>query len=182
MIDEIWKDIPGYEGAYQVSDQGNVRSLDRRVRFVSKAGAECTRLMCGRVLRSGDCKGYRIVNLSGYGTIAIHLLVARAFLPDVHEEVNHKNGVKSDNRLDNLEWVSKSANQQHAVSTGLKSQAKRITATCVEDGSSVTFASMSEASLHFTGQRNRHKAIRQCLEGVRRYAHGHTWERADAVV
>lgn len=125
---EIWKDTPGYEGRYQVSDLGNVRSVDREVRSVSKRGMEYLRKIKGVVLRPGDCRGYLIVNLTPTGTIAVHILVAKVFVPGERRgyDVNHMGGVKTNNRADNLEWVTKSRNQQHAVEAGLKSQAIRV--------------------------------------------------------
>jgi hypothetical protein len=125
---ENWKDIPGYEGRYQVSDQGRVRSLDHRVRCTDKRGVERTRVSPGRVLRPGLCREYRIVNLAGAGTVAVHLLVARSWVEgyEVGLEVNHKDGVKANCSAGNLEWVSKTANQNHAVDLQLNTQAVRV--------------------------------------------------------
>lgn len=122
---EIWKDIPGFEGRYQVSNMGRVRSVDRVVRAVSKTGREYERKVQGTVLSPGNCRGYQIVNLSQTGTIAVHLLVARAFVAGFTPglEVNHKDGNKKHNAAANLEWTTRQGNQMHAVSIGLKSQA-----------------------------------------------------------
>lgn len=104
---------------------------------------EYQRLARGTVLRPGDCRGYPIVNLSGYGTIAVHLLVARTFLQKQAdaEDVNHRDGVKANNALVNLEWCTKSRNQQHAVELGLKTQAKAVRAP-----SGVVYPSISRAA------------------------------------
>lgn len=126
MTNETWKPIPAFEGRYEVSDIGRVRSLPRQVDCRDKKGVWRTRGVPGRVLKTGDCRGYRIVNLSPEGTVAVHLLVARAFLPGAGQDVNHKDGVKHNNALANLEWMSKSENQRHAVDAGLKSQAVRV--------------------------------------------------------
>lgn len=125
---EIWKDIPGHEGRYQVSDEGRVRSLDRVVRGVSKAGREYQRKVRGTVLRPGDCRGYLIVNLHPTGTVAVHLLVARSFVAGFVPglEVNHKDGSKKNNAAANLEWVTHQGNQDHAVAIGLNSQATPV--------------------------------------------------------
>lgn len=106
---ERWKDIPGYERRYQASNQGRIRSVTH-----------------GKVLSPGRCRGYLIVNLSGYGTIAVHLLVARTFLSEPKEQVNHKDGDKHNNCLENLEWVTRGENQQHAVASGLNTQAIKV--------------------------------------------------------
>ena len=143
-MSEVWRDIPGYEGLYQVSNLGHVRSLDRRVRAVSKAGREYQRGVKGRVLAWGLSRGYPIVNIPPDGTIAVHLLVARAFVPGEQpgHEVNHKDGVKTNSAASNLEWVTKSRNQQHAVEAGLKSQAIRV--QCPRTGR--VFQSISQAA------------------------------------
>ncbi|CAB5079545.1 NUMOD4 [uncultured Caudovirales phage] len=125
---ENWKDIPGFEGRYQVSDLGRVRSLPRLVRSVSKRGLEFERPVGGVILRPGSCRGYLIVNLSGRGTIAVHLLVARAFLPceELGLQVNHIDGIKAHNQRINLEWVTIKENQDHAVTTGLRKQSMPV--------------------------------------------------------
>lgn len=125
---EQWKDVPGYEGRYQVSDMGRVRSVDRLVRFVDKSGVERQRRARGQILRPGKCRDYLIVNLSGDGTIAVHILVARAWVPGWVEglEVNHKDGIKANCVANNLEWVTKRENQEHAVTLGLRSQAVKV--------------------------------------------------------
>lgn len=122
---EQWKAVGGFEGRYEASDQGRVRSVPHLVHAVSKAGLVHQRMSPGKVLRPGKCRDYLIVNLSGYGTIAVHILVARAFVagraPGL--EVNHRDGVKANCAASNLEWVTKVGNQEHAVTTGLNTQA-----------------------------------------------------------
>lgn len=125
---EEWRDVPGYEGRYQVSDAGRVRSVDRMVRSVDKIGVEHLRFAAGRILRPGKCRDYFIVNLSGYGTIAVHILVARAWVAGWVDglEVNHKDGVKANCAAANLEWVTHKDNLEHAVSFGLNTQAIKV--------------------------------------------------------
>lgn len=141
---EIWKDIPGYEARYQVSDLGRVRSLDRTVRAVSKAGREYLRSAPGVVLRPGRSRGYLIVNLPPEGTVAIHLLVACSFVAGFSPglQVNHKDGDKTNNTAANLEWVTRRENQMHAVATGLKSQAVPV----VHPTTGEIYPSISEAA------------------------------------
>lgn len=120
-MEEIWKDIEGYEGLYQVSNLGRVKSLSRVVvrsstrKYISN---EKLLKLCS------DKAGYMIVCLSKEGThqtLKVHRLVANAFIPNPNEkkEVNHINGIKWDNRLENLEWNTTSENQKHAYSIGL---------------------------------------------------------------
>lgn len=149
---EQWKDIPGYEGRYQVSDLGRVRSVDRYVRAVAKNGREYSRRVAGVVLRAALNRGYLLVNLHPTGTISVHILVARLFVPNPDDlpEVNHIDGVKANCRAKNLEWVTKSGNQQHAVATGLRSQARRVRAPSGNEYPSIAQAAKGERVRHRT--------------------------------
>ena len=117
-MDEIWKDIKGYEGIYQVSNIGRVRSLDRWTE-----GNKCM-FKRGRIIKPFDNKGYNNTSLSRGGvdtTFATHRLVADAFIPNPDNLpcVNHKDGHKRNNVVDNLEWVTYSENTRHAIGLGL---------------------------------------------------------------
>jgi hypothetical protein len=113
---EIWKDIKGYEGIYQVSNLGNVKSLPkkRKVRG-GKYSFKKERLL----KNSLNNKGYYRVNLSFFGknkAFLIHRLVCLSFLPNPENKrtVNHKNGIPKDNRLVNLEWATDKENIDHS--------------------------------------------------------------------
>lgn len=100
---EIWKDIAGYEGLYQISNYGNIRN--------SK----------GRLLKYYENhKGYYKVGLNKNGKnskFRVHRLVAQMFIPNPHEypQVNHIDGNKQNNNVTNLEWCTNTENQIHAV-------------------------------------------------------------------
>lgn len=118
---EEWRPVVGYEGWYDVSNLGRVR------RVMPSPWAKV-----GRILTAGlDGPGYLHVMLTRNGkttTSSLHRLVARAFhgAPLPGQEVNHLNGVKTDDRAENLEWVTRSENHKHAFRIGLKSHANRF--------------------------------------------------------
>ena len=117
-VGEEWKDIVGYENLYQVSNLGNVRSLDKVI--MRKHGESLT--VRGRVLKPMIIKGYCYVRLNDCGnwkTEQIHRLVAQAFIPnpDNLPEVNHKDENKSNNRADNLEWCTHNYNVNYGQRT-----------------------------------------------------------------
>lgn len=120
MGPEVWYPIEGYEGYYQVSSYGRVRSVDRTVRFRNGH----TRHYTGKVLMLRYHNGYAMVNLNKNGQLRehyVHRLVAENFLLHFKGKdwVNHINGIKSDNRVENLEWCTPGENNEHARNTGL---------------------------------------------------------------
>ena len=113
---EIWKDIKDYEGLYQVSNLGRVKSLDKYVRSKNNSFA----LKKGRILKSSVTKrGYKKVGLwkNGVKWYLIHRLVAQAFIqnPNKYPQVNHINEIKTDNRVDNLEWCDQKYNVNYGT-------------------------------------------------------------------
>lgn len=112
---EEWRDIAGYEGCYQVSNLGRVKSLARQIIINDCVTNKKERILKRRIHHSG----YVHTGLSKNGIerrCVVHRLVLESFLgkcPD-NMECNHKNGIRSDNRLSNLEWVTKSQNSIHS--------------------------------------------------------------------
>lgn len=107
---EVWKEIEGYEGHYQVSNLGNVASIKKGYPVMMKL--------------QNHSGGYKQVKLCKPNKITIervHRLVASAFIPNCGNkpQVNHINGIKSDNRVENLEWNTPQENTSHAFRTGL---------------------------------------------------------------
>lgn len=130
-MEEIWKDIQGYEWLYKVSNLGKVKSLDRERMTRNQYGAVSTRIVKGKELVPfPTLTGYLEVSLYANKerrNFLIHRLVAQTFIPNIKEllEVNHIDGNKSNNRVDNLEWCTNVENQQHAIRNGLR-KVKRV--------------------------------------------------------
>lgn len=126
-MEEIWKDVVGYEGLYQVSNLGRVKSLARRRLMISQ-GNTVFGAVHERILKFGASLGYQCVTLSKNGVherIRVHKLVAKHFIPNPEkkEQINHIDGNKHNNCANNLEWCTASENQRHAVDSGLRDNA-----------------------------------------------------------
>jgi hypothetical protein len=122
MQEEIWKDVVGYEGMYQVSNLGNVKSLSRIVKYQENhSGLRKERILKQNLTKSGYVHVVICINKLNK-TVKVHRLVALAFIQNTENKhsVNHINGIKYDNRVENLEWVTHSENIIHAYKTGLK--------------------------------------------------------------
>ena len=117
---EEWRDVVGYEGLYQVSNLGRVRSLDRTIPF-----GKFTKNVKGKMLSQYLCCGYCEISLgrakSGKkNRQRVHRLVAEAFIPNLNNYpiINHKNEIKTDNRVENLEWCDYSYNLNYGTRKG----------------------------------------------------------------
>lgn len=160
MAEEKWKIIEGYASRYSVSSMGRVRNCK------------------GMILKQGlNSSGYRNVPLSLHGTqkrVLVHRLVATAFLEkkQCDAEVNHKNGVKEDNSVDNLEWTTKRANHLHKVYVLGKNTALPKPVRCVETGE--LFPSVTIAS--FCKKLKNPICISNAINGKRKTAGGYHWE------
>lgn len=106
---EKWKDIAGFEGLYQISNLGRVKSLRKNI--ILKPGI---------VAKRNNKQGYEIVHIK-YKQYYVHRLVAEAFIPNTKKlpQVNHIDGNKLNNSIENLEWVTAKENIKHAYKTGL---------------------------------------------------------------
>ena len=127
LQNEVWKPVKGFEGFYEVSNLGQVKTVERTILRKTALGK-----FSEYVVKEAIKKPYQ--NKIGYVTIAIvkenktittylHRIIAEAFVERVSEldnVVNHINGIKNDNRIENLEWVTSSINNIHALDTGLR--------------------------------------------------------------
>jgi len=114
-MEEIWKDVSGYEGLYQVGSSGKIKSLITKG-LIGKNKTDTTeRLMTPAVNDKGYLRISIINSDSKRKSHRVHRLVAIEFIPnpDSKKEVNHINGIKTDNRIENLEWCTLSENTKH---------------------------------------------------------------------
>jgi len=126
-MEEVWKAVPGYEGLYEVSNRGQVRSLDREVLYSNGY----KRIHKGKTLKPKHDYGYPRVMLQGHGkkvTVSVHILVLTSFVRPrkPHEETRHLNGVRHDNRLENLAWGTPKENGADRVAHGNQVHGERV--------------------------------------------------------
>lgn len=154
---EIWKDIKGYEGIYEVSDIGRVRSKEGKTTYTDKHG---TRTWQQRIMKQKISKDkcHRIILWKDgkSKTWLVHILVAIAFLGDRSEEemfINHKDGNRSNNIIENLEWCTRLENNNHAFDNDLMNTNTKVILEDKDTGEIIKFRSMTKAS-HFLGHKD----------------------------
>lgn len=123
LCGEVWKDIPDYEGIYQASTLGRIKSLEKTLK--SRFGF---RKMKGKILKVNEKpNGYCYVILQdnlNTKTFRLHKLIALTFIPNPENkpQLNHINGIKTDNSVDNLEWCTAKENTNHSILNKLRNQ------------------------------------------------------------
>lgn len=175
-MNEEWSDIQGFEGLYQISNYGRVKSMSNRSNHKDEM-----------VLKQSIVQGYCQITLTKDGiqkAFKVHRLVANAFLnnPLNLPEVNHINGIKTDNNVCNLEWITTLGNARHAHTTGLARAQKgsenprsKGVIQMSMDGNVITeFGGMREAERE-TGIS--HFKISSCCKGKIESAGGFRWKQ-----
>ena len=177
----IWKDIPEFNGLYKISNTGEIKSID---------GCAIRTKHKGRILRQNTShKGYRVITIkvgNNKKTYPVHRIVAKSFVknprPDIYDQVNHIDGVKSNNNAQNLEWCNNSLNQIHANRMGLNANrikksnegSRKPLAQYSIDGNLIgIYESARKAELE-TGVP--YKSISLCCCGGTHTAYGFIWE------
>jgi hypothetical protein len=179
----MWKPVVGYEGLYEVSDDGVVRSLafeiKKKVKGVAKI-REAVELK-QQIHRKGYAK-VRLYKQTDWKQFFVHRLVAMMFIPNENNltQVNHKDGNKLNNCVSNLEWISNTENMRHAYRTGIKVN------PC---GASASRAKLSEDSVMLAVKLRREgKTYREVarivgckLETVQRICSGSAWSSVTGI-
>lgn len=183
MENEIWKDIPGYSGLYQVSNAGRIRAYSK----MRGAVMLHPRMLKPRV----NCHGYlqiTLVNENGRKTWDMHRLIALTFIqnPENKPCIDHINTIKTDNRVENLHWVTYSENALNPITNAkqrkrvgpfagkygnLHPRSIRVSQYCKDGTFLCTYGSIAEAQ-RITGVKN----IWKCIAGERKFAGGFIWK------
>ncbi len=190
-MQEKWKDIKGFEGLYQVSNLGRVKSLERYKENHGKLQKVEEKIKTINIKNSG----YQFVQLyknNKYKNLMVHRLVAQAFIPNVNNkpQINHIDGNKLNNNVTNLEWITKSENEKHAWNAGLKQCTEKLKETTRKTNKEYKSKPINQLDLQGNYIRtwlNAHEASRllgidrstisQCCTGGRRNktAGGYKW-------
>lgn len=163
MAEKTWKRVVGYEELYEVSSDGQIRTIaSQRLRKFKK-----------------DKYGYLQVGLSRNGELkfkTVHRVVAEAFIenPNSLPCINHKDEDKEDNNVENLEWCSVEYNANYG--TRNKRISRPVIGTVIATGEKEYYSSLTAAGKGVNGF---HQNIRNVINGLRKTAYGRTWEYAD---
>lgn len=188
---EYWRPVKGYEGLYEVSSEGRVKSTDRTVKVV-QSRRSYSQQRKGKVLipqkrQHGYLSVWLYKSKAERAQVSVHRLVAEAFCEKRPgcDEVNHLNEIKTDNRACNLEWTTHKANTNYGTAQKRRAE-KNINGPCSKainqyklTGELVkTYPSMAEAERQ-TGYSKGN--IHNCIHGVYSHAYGYLWRYADKV-
>lgn len=188
---EVWKDIKGFEGFYQISNYGNIKSLERTFEYIGKNqfGEFKT------IKKHKEMIIKQTINRSGYYQVClhknnkkknmlVHRLIAEAFIdnPDNKPTINHIDGNTLNNSLDNLEWATMLEQQIHRVyylghksviSDKCREKQIQLHKRKVKRSDGIIFDSIKEAS---NGNENYRKQINKCVRGHQKTAGGYSWQ------
>ena len=184
---EEWRPVKGWEGLYEVSNLGRVRSLDRYVVHKTIVKKNYTKLMKGRILSQtiNSQNKYLTVGLhdgGSYRCVRVHRLVAEAFIPnpDNLPEVNHKDEDKSNNKVDNLEWCDRAYNMNYGtvIKRTAAARSKPVEQLTLDGKHVAYFPSHRDIKRLSDGKYHR-QSVYMVLKGKCKTAYGYLWRLVD---
>lgn len=172
MEEEIWLPIDGFEGIYEISNMGKVKSVERTITYINRWGTETNRTFKSCILKpSQDKDGYLYVTLKKNGIETykkIHRLIAEAFIPNPQNKptVNHKNHNRQDNRVENIEWATYLEQYDNIWKNNVENahccQSKQVYKYSLENTFLALYPSIRRAAKDCNLS---HKGIMYCCEG-----------------
>ena len=187
-MEEVWKPVDGYEELYEVSNLGRIR----RLKFVNMYGSQDKIIILKPQKRKNGYIQIIFRDKERSSERLLHRVVAMAFLPKVDgkEFINHKDGNKANNRVDNLEWCTRSENMKHAYRSGLavpsskgkfgenSNSAKAVEMLDLNGNVLKKFGSLIDAA-KFVGVSRSSNICMCCKNGKRKTAYGYMWRYAE---
>ena len=174
---EIWKDVVGYEGIYEVSDLGRVRTHKNKTTFTNKHGVRHwkQRILKLRKDQKNGCLSVSLWKNNKGKSFLIHRLVAIAFIPNPNNlyTVNHKDGNRNNNRLDNLEWLSLKDNIIYGFENEQYTKQIKIKVIDISTNKETIFRSLSMANKFF---KKNHNYLSSKLKEGKYYNQNYKWE------
>ena len=174
--EEVWKDVEGFKGYYQVSNLGRVKSIERTTVF-ERNGSLIERRVPPAILKPGESTGYQIVSLyknKKRKLKYVQRLVAKAFVPNPNNYpmINHKDENKKNNHVTNLEWCTAGYNMDYRGlrSRNAKKRRRAVIGTCLDTGETIEYPSVTSA------MKDGYNNIGFVLSGERPHAKNYTWE------
>ena len=170
---EIWKDIPGYEGYYQASNIGNIKSLVFQCNLTHKKYSR--EKLLKQKIGKDRCKRVELWKEGKHKTWLVHRLIGMTFLgiPSEKLTINHKDGNRLNNKVENLEWCSIKENIRHAFRNNLINSQIKVKIVNKITGTVIFPSSLSEGS-KIIGRNYRY--ISECLRGGKRENDLYKWE------
>lgn len=186
--EEIWKDIEGFEGKYQVSNLGRVRNIKyfNRTNFKNDRSCKAIRILTQKVNKNGRMSVHLSDGKAKDFHPQVHRLVAKAFLPnpDNLPEVNHKDENPKNNNVNNLEWCTREYNFYYGTGQlrAHNGHKKKVAQISVDDGSIIKiWDSPTDAAIGLFCNKNKKSFISSCARNKRKTAYGFRWEYVENI-
>lgn len=170
---QIWEDAKGYEEYLKVSNLGNVIRKNRT--WIT--GKSTKRTYQSKIINPSIMNGYCYVSVCRK-QVLLHRIIANTFLQNINNlpQVNHINGIKTDNRVENLEWLSAGDNQRHAFKLGLKKTTKKLNKLIFQYDLSGNFVKKWECITDAHRKGFERSAIIRCAKGKQLTSYGYLWK------